>query len=83
MYKTSDYENVQLSFVNFNTTCGMQLDVDNEWIQKASWLPWRAWYNKSADHIRMYWDLQCKDWNISVPAAEFRLIIPCLISPKW
>jgi len=43
MYKTSDYENVQLSFVNFNTTCGMQLDVDNEWIQKASWLPWRAW----------------------------------------
>ena len=43
MYKTSDYENVQLSFVNFNTTCGMQLDVKNEWIQKASWLPWRAW----------------------------------------
>jgi len=30
MYKTTDYDYEQLSFVNFNTTCGMQLDQDNE-----------------------------------------------------
>ena len=26
MYKTTDYDYEQLSFTNFNTTCGMQLD---------------------------------------------------------
>ena len=43
MYKTPDYDYEQLSFVNFNTTCGMQLDMSNEWIQLAKQLPWRAW----------------------------------------
>jgi hypothetical protein len=43
MYKTPDYDHEQLSFVNFNTTCGMQLDMNNEWIQIAKQLPWRAW----------------------------------------
>lgn len=43
MYKTTDYEYEQLSFTNFNTTCGMQLDRDNEWIKTSSRLPWAAW----------------------------------------
>lgn len=43
MYKTTDYENEQLSFINFNTTCGMQLDRNNEWLRTASRLPWQAW----------------------------------------
>ena len=43
MYKTTDYENEQLSFVNFNTTCGMQLDRDNEWLRTAARLPWHSW----------------------------------------
>ena len=43
MYKSPDYEYEQLSFVNFNTTCGMQLDPKNEWIQISKRLPWRAW----------------------------------------
>lgn len=43
MYKPTDYDYEQLSFVNFNTTCGMQLDQDNEWIKLAKQLPWSAW----------------------------------------
>ena len=43
MYKSPDYEYEQLSFVNFNTTCGLQLDSDNEWVQISRRLPWRAW----------------------------------------
>ena len=43
MYKTPDYDYEQLSFVNFNTTCGMQLDSNNEWIRISKNLPWRAW----------------------------------------
>ena len=43
MYKTPDYDFEQLSFVNFNATCGLQLDPNNEWIQMSKNLPWRAW----------------------------------------
>ena len=43
MYKPSDYDYEQLSFINFNTTCGMQLDMNNEWIRITKRLPWRAW----------------------------------------
>lgn len=43
MYKTPDYEYEQLSFINFNTSCGLQLDPKNEWIQISKKLPWRAW----------------------------------------
>ena len=43
MYKSADYDYEQLSFVDFNESCGMQLDHDNEWILHASRLPWKAW----------------------------------------
>ncbi len=43
MYKTPDYEYEQLSFTSFNTSCGMQLDPQNEWIRISKQLPWRAW----------------------------------------
>ena len=43
MYKTPDYDYEQLSFMNFNSTCGMQLDPNNEWIRISRQLPWRAW----------------------------------------
>ena len=43
MYKSTDYEYKQLSFINFNMACGMQLDMNNEWIHIAQQLPWRAW----------------------------------------
>lgn len=43
MYKSADYDYEQLCFIDFNETCGMQLDHNNEWILSASRLPWRAW----------------------------------------
>ena len=43
MYKSTDYEYEQLNFVNFNATCGMQLDAENEWLRMSSSLPWKAW----------------------------------------
>lgn len=43
MYKSTDYEYEQLSFTDFNTTCGMQLDPKNEWVRIAKVLPWKAW----------------------------------------
>ena len=43
MYKSTDYEYEQLSLINFNMACGMQLDLNNEWIRIAQQLPWRAW----------------------------------------
>ena len=43
MYKSTDYEHEQLSFFNFNMVCGMQLDMNNEWIRIAQQLPWKAW----------------------------------------
>ena len=43
MYKSTDFEYEQLSFVNFNSTCGMQLDPENEWLRISKSLPWKAW----------------------------------------
>ena len=43
MYKSPDYDYEQLSFINFNATCGLQLDPNNEWVQMSKNLPWRAW----------------------------------------
>ena len=43
MYKTADSEYEQLSFISFNTSCGMQLSLDNEWVKTSARLPWAAW----------------------------------------
>ena len=43
MYKTPDYDYEQLSFVSFNSSCGMQLDPQNEWVRISRKLPWRSW----------------------------------------
>ena len=43
MYKSTDYEQQQISFFHFNQTCGMGLDKENEWIKSANRLPWKAW----------------------------------------
>ncbi len=40
MNKSTDYEYEQLSFINFNMACGMQLDMNNEWIRIAQPYVW-------------------------------------------
>ena len=32
-----------MSFFQFNASCGMQLDSQNEWVKAANRLPWKAW----------------------------------------
>jgi hypothetical protein len=43
VYKPTDFDQQQLSFFNFNSSCGMALDEENEWIKNGNRLPWKAW----------------------------------------
>ena len=43
VYKSTESEHLQLSFFQFNASCGMQLDSQNEWVKDANLLPWRVW----------------------------------------
>lgn len=43
MYKSADYDQQQIGFFHFNSSCGMALDKENEWIKNANRLPWKAW----------------------------------------
>ncbi len=43
MYRTTDFDHKQLSMLHFNQSCGMQLDLTNEWVRNANKLPWEAW----------------------------------------
>ncbi len=43
MYKPTDFEYLQLNFFHFNSSCGMALNEENEWIKNADRLPWKAW----------------------------------------
>ncbi len=43
MYKSTEYEHLQMNFFQFNVSCGMQLDSQNEWVKNANRLPWKAW----------------------------------------
>lgn len=40
MYKSTRNEPRQISFFDFNQSCGMQLDQNNEWIQLSKRIPW-------------------------------------------
>ena len=40
MYKKE--ENSQVSFYDFNQSCGMQLDMNNEWIVLADKINWKV-----------------------------------------
>ena len=43
VYKSTEFEHQQLNFFQFNASCGMQLDSQNEWVKNANRLPWKAW----------------------------------------
>ena len=45
MYKFSDN---QISFCDFNQTCGMQLDPENEWIVLSDKIDWSKWEKRYA-----------------------------------
>ena len=39
MYKTQS-DSHQITFQDFNQSCGMQLDMDNQWVHMAAYIPW-------------------------------------------
>ena len=43
MYRATDFDYKQLSLHHFNQSCGMQLDLTNDWFRNANRLPWEAW----------------------------------------
>ena len=43
MYKSTDYDQLQISFFHLNSSCGMALDKENEWGKNGNRLPWKAW----------------------------------------
>jgi len=43
VYKSTESKHLQLSYFQFNASCGMQLDCNNEWIRDANRLPWKVW----------------------------------------
>jgi len=43
VYRTTDFDHKQLGLLHFNQSCGMQLDLANEWVRNANKLPWEAW----------------------------------------
>ena len=43
MYRTTDFDYKQLGLLHFNQSCGMQLDLTNDWVRNANRLPWEAW----------------------------------------
>ena len=43
MYRSTDFDHKQLGLLHFNQSCGMQLDLSNEWFIAANRLPWEAW----------------------------------------
>ena len=43
MYKPTDFDYQQLCLHQFNQSCGMQLDLKNDWVVNANRLPWKSW----------------------------------------
>ena len=47
MYKTKTSQ--QISIFDFNQSCGMKLDMENEWIRAAERMPWQRFESRYAD----------------------------------
>ena len=70
MYKTPDR---QISFTDFNQSCGMQLDPNNEWVILADSMDWGKWEGDYA-----------KNFNSSKgnPAKSFQMVLGALLIQK-
>ena len=71
MYKPS--ENHQISFFDFNQSCGMQLDEENEWIVLADRIEWSKWEIKYASFF------PSEKGN---PGKPFRTVLGALLIQK-
>ena len=71
MYKSPKYH--QISFFDFNQSCGMQLDRDNEWVQLADRIDWDG---MEAKYSAMF------PSSTGRPAKPFRMALGALIIQK-
>ena len=51
MYKNQT-DNGQISFTEFNASCGIQLDTGNEWVKAADAMPWSEIESKFAHEFQ-------------------------------
>ena len=70
MYRTTDR---QISFTDFNQSCGMQLDQNNEWVVLADSIEWSKWEEDYA-----------KNFNSPKgnPAKSFQMVLGALLIQK-
>ena len=67
------FENHQIAFTDFNQSCGMQLDPENEWVVLADsidWFKWEAEYAKNFSSVK------------GNPAKSFRMVLGSLLIQK-
>ena len=70
MYKAPDK---QISFTDFNQSCGMQLDENNEWIKLADRMQWSKWEKKYSQNFKSV---------KGNPAKPLRMVLGALLIQK-
>ena len=70
MYRT---EIRQIAFTDFNQSCGMQLDKNNEWVRLADSLEWSKWEVEYARNFKS---------SKGCPAKSFRMVLGALLIQK-
>lgn len=70
MYRTPDR---QISFTDFNQSCGMQLDQNNEWVALADSIDWTKWETEYAKNF------SSPKGN---PAKSFQMVLGALLIQK-
>ena len=70
MYRTPDR---QISFTDFNQSCGMQLDQNNEWVVLADSIDWSRWEDDYAKNF------SSPKGN---PAKSFQMVLGALLIQK-
>ena len=63
----------QISFSDFNQSCGMQLDINNEWVILADSIKWGKWEKKYAEKFKS---------TKGNPAKPFRMVLGALLIQK-
>ena len=70
MYRAPDR---QISFTDFNQSCGMQLDKNNEWVKLADSIEWSKWEVAYAKKFRS---------SKGNPAKSFQMVLGALLIQK-
>ena len=70
MYRSADR---QISFTDFNQSCGMQLDQENEWVKLADSIDWASWEIEYAKKFGS------KKGN---PSKPFQMVLGALLIQK-